>query len=48
MDFVIINGDKNHAIIPQKFPEQLEAGHHHTQPLVMAGQVFLINRAIGF
>ena len=42
MDFVIVNGDKNRAVIAEQFLEQLQARIHHAAPFVVAAGVLAL------
>ena len=44
MLFVVVNGNEDDAVVGQQFAEQLQAGPHHAEPLVVALQVFAVNR----
>ena len=43
---VVVDRHKNCAIIAQQFAQQLQARPDHTQPLVVAGQVFAANNIV--
>ena len=48
MNLVVVNGDEDGAVLSEEFLEQLEAGPHHAEPLVVALEVFAINGVGGF
>ncbi len=41
--FVVVNGHENHAVVGQQFAEQLQAGPHHAEPLVVTLQILAVN-----
>ena len=41
---VVVDGNENHAVIGEQLLKQLQARPHHAEPLVVAFQVFVVNR----
>ena len=42
MDFVVVNGDENRAVVAEQFLEQLQARIHHAAPFVVAAGVLAL------
>ena len=40
VDFVVVDGNEDRAVVAQEFAQQLQPRQHHAQPLVVAGEVF--------
>ena len=44
MLFVVVDAYENYPVIVQQLTQKFEAGQHHAQPFVVAGEVFAVNR----
>ena len=44
VEFVVVDGDEDNAVLPQHLAQQLHARQHHAAPLVVPGQVFAVDR----
>ena len=42
VDFVVVNGDENRAVVAEQFLEQLQARIHHAAPFVVAAGVLAL------
>ena len=43
MEFVVVNGDEDRAVVAQQLPQELQARQHHAAPLVVAGEVLHVH-----
>ena len=43
VDFVVVNGDEDGAILGEELFEELEAGPHHAEPFVVALEVVALD-----
>ena len=43
MDFVVVDGDEDRAVVAQQFAQQLQPRQHHAAPLVVAGEVVRVH-----
>ena len=46
MLLVVVDGNKNHAVLGQQFAQQLQPRPHHAQPLLMPLLVVAVHRAV--
>ena len=43
MYLVVVDGDEDGSIVPEQFPQELQAGQHHAAPLVVACQILAVH-----
>ena len=43
LDFIVVDGDEDRAVLAEEFAQQLQSRHHHVAPFVVTGEIFAID-----